>query len=278
VKPSSTSDRGRNRNLSAHSLVMPKTKAKARRVPGRINLGFSSVMMDGSLMMTARPSPSYDYQRRRHAQVDGQCAPLWAMTVEGNWLPGSLETIRAQGRRPGTGLDHRRANNWLHRPEQPPTIRQAHALDARGDCHRHPVHALQISRAKPTATSWRSNASKKEITRRIPNTHVSHAPAACRRSLLAIFPVRRLTERTYGVLGGRNPKRQSSSAVRRKSNIDTDNRLAMTAGCASFCLETRKVRPPTAHQTGRASRQGRLCKQRLHRVRMRSQGPKKTGQ
>jgi ketose-bisphosphate aldolase len=112
-------------------LVMHQDHGQSPEVcQGAINLGFSSVMMDGSLMEDGKTIASYDYNVDVTRKVVDMAHKL-GVTVEGELgCLGSLETMkRRQGRRP-RHRRHHDARELLTDPKRPPTSSRRTQLDA----------------------------------------------------------------------------------------------------------------------------------------------------
>ena len=125
---------------------------------GAINLGFSSVMMDGCCWKTARPG-----QLRVITSTSRAAWSRWrtgsGVSVEGELgCLGNLETGEA-GEEDGIGaegkLDH---SQMLTDPEGSRRLRQGDPARRARDRDRHQPRRLQSSAASPPATSWRSAA------------------------------------------------------------------------------------------------------------------------
>ncbi|MET0207795.1 MAG: class II fructose-bisphosphate aldolase [Burkholderiaceae bacterium] len=202
---------------------------------GAIDLGFSSVMMDGSLMPDGKTPASFDYNIDVTRQVV-QLAHKVGVTVEGELgCLGSLETGLA-GEEDGIGaegvLDHA---SLLTDPEQAADFVKKTQLDALAIAIGTSHGAYKFTR-KPTG-DIRAISRVKEIHARIPNTHlVMHGSSSVPQELLEI--IRQYggqMKETYGV-----PVEEIQEAIKfgvRKINIDTDIRLAMTGAVRKFMFE-----------------------------------------
>ena len=126
-----------------------------------IDLGFSSVMMDGSLEADGKTIASYDYnvdvtqeggrhgaRARRHGRRRARLPRL------------ARDDAGRQGRRPRhRGDDDARAA--AHRPRAGRRLRQAAPSSTRSRSPSAPATAPTSSPASPPATSWRSTASRR---------------------------------------------------------------------------------------------------------------------
>ncbi|MBU3739306.1 MAG: fructose-bisphosphate aldolase class II [Rhodoferax sp.] len=202
---------------------------------GAIRLGFSSVMMDGSLMADGKTIASYDYNVDVTRQVVDM-AHAQGVTVEGELgCLGSLETMKGD-KEDGHGTDATMTRDQLLTdPEQAADFVKRTQLDALAIAIGTSHGAYKFTR-KPTGDILAIDRIR-EINRRIPNTHlVMHGSSSVPQDLLAqINQYGGRIKETYGV-----PVEEIQKAIRfgvRKINIDTDIRLAMTAACRKFLWE-----------------------------------------
>ncbi|MDE1557101.1 MULTISPECIES: class II fructose-bisphosphate aldolase [Comamonas] len=202
---------------------------------GALNLGFGSVMMDGSLMSDGKTPSSFDYNVDVTKQVVAMAHRIGA-TVEGELgCLGNLETGEA-GEEDGIGaegkLDH---SQMLTDPEEAAQFVQATQLDALAIAIGTSHGAYKFSR--PPTGDILAISRVKEIHARIPNTHlVMHGSSSVPQELLAIInQYGGKMKETYGV-----PVKEIQEAIKygvRKVNIDTDIRLAMTGAVRKFLAE-----------------------------------------
>ncbi|MDP2869511.1 class II fructose-bisphosphate aldolase [Methyloversatilis sp.] len=191
-----------------------------------IRSGFTSVMMDGSLMEDAKTPASYDYNievTRRVVDI----AHAVGVSVEGELgCLGSLESGTA-GEEDGVGaagvLTH---EQMLTDPEQAADFVAATGVDALAIAIGTSHGAYKFSR-KPTGDILAIDRIK-AIHARLPNTHlVMHGSSSVPQDWLAVIREHGGDIRqTYGV-----PVEEIQEGIRhgvRKVNIDTDIRLAMT--------------------------------------------------
>ena len=217
-------------------LVMHQDHGTSPKIcQGAIDLGFGSVMMDGSLMEDGKTPSSYDYNVEVTRKVVGMAHQV-GVTVEGELgCLGSLETGEA-GEEDGVGavgkLDH---SALLTDPEQAADFVQKTQLDALAIAIGTSHGAYKFSR-KPTGDIL-AISRVKEINRRIPNTHlVMHGSSSVPQDLLDIInQYGGRMKQTYGV-----PVSEIQEAIKhgvRKINIDTDIRMAMTGAVRKFMAE-----------------------------------------
>ncbi len=202
---------------------------------GAIALGFSSVMMDGSLEEDGKTIASYDYNVAVTRKVVDMAHSL-GITVEGELgCLGSLETMKGD-KEDGHGADGTMTREQLLTdPEQAADFVRRTQVDALAIAIGTSHGAYKFSR-KPTGETL-AIGRVKEIHARIPNTHlVMHGSSSVPQDLLA--EIRRFggdMKETYGV-----PVEEIQEAIRhgvRKINIDTDIRLAMTGAIRRFMAE-----------------------------------------
>ncbi len=197
-----------------------------------IQLGFSSVMMDGSLGEDGKTPMDYDYNARvTRTVVD--FAHACGVSVEGEiGCLGSLETGMA-GEEDGVGaegvLDH---SQLLTDPEEAAQFVKDTGVDALAIAIGTSHGAYKFTR--PPTGDILSIARVKEIHQRIPNTHlVMHGSSSVPQDWLAIInEFGGNIKETYGV-----PVEQIVEAIKhgvRKVNIDTDLRLASTGAIRRY--------------------------------------------
>ena len=202
---------------------------------GALDLGFGSVMMDGSLREDGKTPSDFDYNVRVTQEVVAMAHRIGA-TVEGELgCLGSLETGEA-GEEDGVGavgkLDH---SQMLTDPEEAAQFVQATQLDALAIAIGTSHGAYKFTR--PPTGDVLAISRVKEIHARIPNTHlVMHGSSSVPQELLgSINQYGGKMKETYGV-----PVSEIQEAIKhgvRKINIDTDIRLAMTGAVRKFMAE-----------------------------------------
>ena len=191
-----------------------------------IRSGFSSVMMDGSLMPDMKTVASYDYNVEVTRTVV-EMAHAVGVSVEGELgCLGSLESGMA-GEEDGSGAEGvLTRDTLLTDPEQAVDFVQRTGVDALAIAIGTSHGAYKFSR-KPSGDILAIDRIR-EIHRRLPNTHlVMHGSSSVPQEWLEI--IREFggeIRETYGV-----PVEEICEGIRhgvRKINIDTDIRLAMT--------------------------------------------------
>jgi fructose-bisphosphate aldolase class II len=217
-------------------LVMHQDHGQSPEVcQGAINLGFSSVMMDGSLMADGKTIASYEYNVEVTRKVV-DLAHATGVTVEGELgCLGSLETMQGD-KEDGHGTDAvMTREQMLTDPEQAADFVKRTQLDALAIAIGTSHGAYKFTR-KPTGDILAIDRVM-EINKRIPNTHlVMHGSSSVPQELLAI--IREFggdMKETYGV-----PVEEIQKAIKygvRKINIDTDIRLAMTGAVRKFMAQ-----------------------------------------
>ena len=217
-------------------LVMHQDHGQSPMVcRGAIELGFSSVMMDGSLEGDGKTIASYDYNVSVTSEVVKMSHQL-GITVEGELgCLGSLETMKGD-KEDGHGTDATMTREQLLTdPEQAADFVQRTQLDALAIAIGTSHGAYKFTR-KPTGDILAIDRIQ-AIHKRIPNTHlVMHGSSSVPQDLLA--KIRQFggdMKETYGV-----PVEEIQKAIQfgvRKINIDTDIRLAMTAAVRQFLFE-----------------------------------------
>ena len=189
-------------------LVMHQDHGQSPDVcQGAINLGFSSVMMDGSLEADGKTIASYDYNVDVTRKVVDMAHKL-GITVEGELgCLGSLETMRGD-KEDGHGTDATMTREQLlTNPEQAADFVKRTQLDALAIAIGTSHGAYKFTR-KPTGDILAIERIK-EINRRIPNTHlVMHGSSSVPQDLLAL--IRQYggqMKETYGVPAEGNQKK-----------------------------------------------------------------------
>lgn len=257
-------------------LVMHQDHGTSPKIcQGAIDLGFGSVMMDGSLREDGKTPADFDYNVRVTREVVDMAHKV-GVTVEGELgCLGSLETGEA-GEEDGVGavgkLSH---DQMLTDPEEAAQFVAATQLDALAIAIGTSHGAYKFSR--PPTGDVLAIARVKEIHARIPNTHlVMHGSSSVPQDLLDIInQFGGQMKQTYGV-----PVKEIQEAIKhgvRKINIDTDIRMAMTGAVRKFQAENpdkfdmREWMKP-AREAAKA-----ICKQRYVEFGCEGQGAKIKG-
>ncbi|MGA7178875.1 MAG: class II fructose-bisphosphate aldolase [Thiobacillaceae bacterium] len=207
-----------------------------------IQLGFSSVMMDGSLKEDGKTPASYEYNvdvTRRTVEMAHACG----VSVEGELgCLGSLETGQA-GEEDGIGaegtLDH---SQLLTDPEEAADFVKKTGVDALAIAIGTSHGAYKFTR--PPTGDILAIGRIKEIHARIPNTHlVMHGSSSVPQEWLKIInSYGGDMGETYGV-----PVEEIVEGIKhgvRKVNIDTDLRMASTGAVRKFLAENKKEFDP----------------------------------
>jgi fructose-bisphosphate aldolase, class II len=258
-------------------LVMHQDHGQSPDVcQGAIHLGFSSVMMDGSLEADGQTIASYDYNVDVTRKVVEMAHKL-GVTVEGELgCLGSLETMKGD-KEDGHGTDATMTREQLLTdPEQAADFVKRTQLDALAIAIGTSHGAYKFTR-KPTGDILAIERIR-EINRRLPNTHlVMHGSSSVPQDLLAqINAYGGNMKETYGV-----PVEEIQKAIQfgvRKINIDTDIRLAMTGAVRKFLAENPdKFDAREWLKPARAAAQA-ICKQRYMEFGCEGQAGKIKGQ
>jgi fructose-bisphosphate aldolase class II len=225
-----------------------------------IQLGFSSVMMDGSLGEDGKTPSTYEYNvdvTRRTVEMAHACG----VSVEGELgCLGSLETGQA-GEEDGIGaegtLDH---SQLLTDPEEAADFVKKTGVDALAIAIGTSHGAYKFTR--PPTGDILAIERIKEIHSRIPNTHlVMHGSSSVPQDWLAI-----INEfggdmgETYGV-----PVEEIQEGIKhgvRKVNIDTDLRMASTGSIRKHLHENRSNFDPRKFLAASTAAMKAICKAR----------------
>ncbi|MEE4302275.1 MAG: class II fructose-bisphosphate aldolase [Pseudomonadales bacterium] len=197
-----------------------------------IQLGFSSVMMDGSLEEDMKTPASFEYNvdvTKRTVEMAHACG----VSVEGELgCLGSLETGQA-GEEDGSGAEGVLSHDMLLTdPEEAAQFVKATGVDALAIAIGTSHGAYKFTR--PPTGDILAIERIKEINARIPNTHlVMHGSSSVPQDWLAVInEYGGEIPETYGV-----PVEEIQEGIKhgvRKVNIDTDLRLASTGAIRRF--------------------------------------------
>lgn len=225
-----------------------------------IRSGFTSVMMDGSLMSDAKTPASYDYNVDVTLRVC-EMAHAVGVTVEGELgVLGSLETGEA-GEEDGVGAKGRLTREQLLTdPDQAVDFVEQTGVDALAIAIGTSHGAYKFTK-RPTGDVLAIDRIV-EIHRRLPNTHlVMHGSSSVPQEWLEV--IRRYggqMKETYGV-----PFEEIKEGIRngvRKVNIDTDIRLAMTGAMRKTMAEDPGAFDPRAFLKAARAAMKELCQER----------------
>ncbi len=197
-----------------------------------IQLGFSSVMMDGSLMEDGKTPSSYEYNvevTKRSVEMAHACG----VSVEGELgCLGSLETGEA-GEEDGIGAEGiLTIDQMLTDPEEAADFVAKTQVDALAIAIGTSHGAYKFTR--PPTGDVLAISRVKEIHKRLPNTHlVMHGSSSVPQEWLKVInEFGGDMPETYGV-----PVEEICEGIKhgvRKVNIDTDLRLASTGAVRKF--------------------------------------------
>lgn len=197
-----------------------------------IQLGFSSVMMDGSLEEDMKTPASFDYNVKT-TSIAVAMAHACGVSVEGELgCLGSLETGIA-GKEDGSGAEGKLTHDMLLTdPEEAARFVKATKVDALAIAIGTSHGAYKFTR--PPTGDILAIERVKEIHRRIPDTHlVMHGSSSVPQEWLKIInQYGGDMGETYGV-----PVEEIQEGIKhgvRKVNIDTDLRLAVTGTLRRF--------------------------------------------
>lgn len=225
-----------------------------------IQLGFSSVMMDGSLLEDMKTPSDFEYNVRVTRQVV-EMAHACGVSVEGELgCLGSLETGMA-GEEDGSGaegkLDH---SQLLTDPDEAAEFVKLTQVDALAIAIGTSHGAYKFTRP-PTGDILAIDRIK-EIHARIPDTHlVMHGSSSVPQDWLAI-----INEyggdmgQTYGV-----PVEEIQEGIKhgvRKVNIDTDLRMASTGAIRKFLHENKSEFDPRKYLKVAMQAMSDICRAR----------------
>jgi fructose-bisphosphate aldolase class II len=225
-----------------------------------MRLGFSSVMMDGSLKEDGKSIAPYEYNLDVTAKVV-EVAHSIGVTVEGELgCLGSLETMKGD-KEDGHGAEGTMTREQLLTdPDQAADFVKRTQVDALAIAIGTSHGAYKFSR-KPTGDILAIERIK-QIHQRIPNTHlVMHGSSSVPQDLLKM--IRDFggdMKETYGV-----PVSEIQEGIKhgvRKINIDTDIRLAMTAAIRRYLHENPGKFDPRDYLKPAMAAAKAICKER----------------
>jgi len=225
-----------------------------------IQLGFSSVMMDGSLGEDGKTPMDYDYNvdvTRRTVEMAHACG----VSVEGELgCLGSLETGMA-GEEDGVGAEGKLEHDQLLTdPEEAADFVKATGVDALAIAIGTSHGAYKFTR--PPTGDTLSIQRIKEINARLPDTHlVMHGSSSVPQEWLDV--INRYggeIPETYGV-----PVEEIVEGIKhgvRKVNVDTDLRLASTGAVRRFLAENPAEFDPRKFLKASTAAMKEICKAR----------------
>lgn len=225
-----------------------------------MRLGFSSVMMDGSLREDGKTVADYGYNVEVTARVVDTAHSI-GVTVEGELgCLGSLETMQGD-KEDGHGAEGAMTREQLLTdPDQAADFVRKTQVDALAIAIGTSHGAYKFTR-EPTGDILAIDRIK-EIHRRLPNTHlVMHGSSSVPQDLLAIIRENGgQMKQTYGV-----PVAEIQEGIKhgvRKVNIDTDIRLAMTAAIRKFFHDHPEKFDPREYLKPAMAAARAICKER----------------
>ncbi len=225
-----------------------------------IQLGFSSVMMDGSLKEDGKTPASYDYNvdvTKKVVDMAHSCG----VSVEGELgCLGSLETGQA-GEEDGIGAEGTLSHDQLLTdPEEAADFVKKTGVDALAIAIGTSHGAYKFTR--PPTGDILAIERIKEINKRIPNTHlVMHGSSSVPQDWLKIINDHGgAMGETYGV-----PVEEIVEGIKhgvRKVNIDTDLRMASTGAIRKFMHDKPAEFDPRKYLAAATKGMSGICKAR----------------
>lgn len=226
-----------------------------------IENGFTSVMMDGSLKEDGKTPAPYEYNVRVTAEVV-RLAHARGVSVEGELgCLGSLETGEGEAE-DGQGaegvLSH---DQLLTDPDEAERFVEETEVDALAVAIGTSHGAYKFSR-KPDGEVLAMSRIE-EIHRRLPNTHlVMHGSSSVPQDLQdMINKYGGKMKQTYGV-----PVEEIQRGIKhgvRKINVDTDNRMAMTAAIRKVLMENPEAFDPRDYLKPARAAMKKICVARM---------------
>lgn len=237
-----------------------------------IKSGFTSVMMDGSLMADGKTVAPYEYNIDVSKEVVRFSHSI-GITVEAELgVLGSLETMK------GDKEDGHGAEGTMTREQLLTDVEQAADFVKQTQCDALAIaigtsHGAYKFSKKPTGETLAIDRIR-EIHARIPNTHlVMHGSSSVPQDILA--EIREFggdMKETYGV-----PVEEIQEGIRngvRKVNIDTDIRLAMTGAIRRYLVENPSKFDPRDYLKPAREAAKQICKARYLAFGCEGQAPK----
>jgi fructose-bisphosphate aldolase, class II len=225
-----------------------------------IKYGFSSVMMDGSLKADGKTPADFGYNVSTTRSVVNLAHWVGA-SVEGELgVLGSLETGEGE-KEDGHGAEGKLSHDQLLTdPDQAENFVAQTKVDALAIAMGTSHGAYKFTR-KPDGAILAMNVVE-EIHRRLPNTHlVMHGSSSVPQDLQEAFNAAGgQMPQTWGV-----PVSEIQRGIKfgvRKINIDTDNRIAMTAAIRSILTKNKAEFDPRKYLKPAMDAMREVCKQR----------------
>ncbi|MCS6969701.1 MAG: class II fructose-bisphosphate aldolase [Planctomycetota bacterium] len=237
-----------------------------------IRMGFTSVMMDGSLEEDGKTPASYEYNVAVTREVVN-IAHAFGVSVEGELgCLGSLETGKGD-KEDGHGAEGKLTlEQLLTDPDQAVDFVQRTGIDALAVAIGTSHGAYKFSK-RPTGDVLAIKRIE-EIHAKIPHCHlVMHGSSSVPRELIeAINRFGGRMKETYGV-----PIEEIQRGIRagvRKINVDTDNRLAITAAIRQVFAESPDKFDPREYLTPARAAMQKVCEERMRQFGQAGQAPK----
>jgi fructose-bisphosphate aldolase class II len=228
---------------------------------GAIRMGFTSVMMDGSLEEDGKSPASYEYNVAVTREVVN-VAHRFGVSVEGELgCLGSLETGQGD-KEDGHGAEGKLSvSQLLTDPSQAVDFVNRTGIDALAVAIGTSHGAYKFTK-KPTGDVLAVSRIE-EIHKKLPNCHlVMHGSSSVPQELVAIInKYGGKIRETYGV-----PVEEIQRGIRagvRKINVDTDNRLAITGAIRKVFVEKPEEFDPRGYLTPARTAMQQVCEARM---------------
>ena len=228
---------------------------------GAIRMGFTSVMMDGSLEEDGKTPASYEYNVAVTREVVN-VAHRFGVSVEGELgCLGSLETGQGD-KEDGHGAEGKLSvSQLLTDPSQAVDFVNRTGIDALAVAIGTSHGAYKFTK-KPTGEVLAISRIE-DIHKKLPNCHlVMHGSSSVPQELVAIInKYGGKIRETYGV-----PVEEIQRGIRagvRKINVDTDNRLAITGAIRKVFTEKPEEFDPRGYLTPARAAMQQVCEARM---------------
>ncbi len=237
-----------------------------------IENGFTSVMMDGSLMEDGKTPSDYEYNVKVTKQVC-EFAHAVGVTVEGELgCLGSLESGHGE-KEDGHGAEGQLSHDQLLTdPDQAADFVKRTGVDALAVAIGTSHGAYKFTR-KPDGEVLAMSRIE-EIHRKLPNCHlVMHGSSSVPQELQDIInKYGGKLKQTWGV-----PVEEIQRGIKsgvRKINVDTDNRLAMTGAIRKVLMESPEKFDPRDYLKPAREAMKKVCLERMKSFGQAGQAPK----
>ena len=236
-----------------------------------IRMGFTSVMMDGSLEGDGKSPASFEYNVAVTREVVN-VAHRFGVSVEGELgCLGSLEHGTGE-KEDGHGFEGKLTlDQLLTDPDQAVEFVKRTGIDALAVAMGTSHGAYKFSR-KPTGDVL-AMSTIENIHKKIPNCHlVMHGSSSVPQDLIEIInKFGGKIKETYGV-----PVEEIQRGIRagvRKINVDTDNRLAITGAIRKAFAEKPEEFDPRYYMTPARAAMQKVCEERMKQFGQAGQAP-----